>query len=440
MMQEIMHPPKETWGKLAERPVIENSELEKQVREIMINVRKEGDSMLLNYRRLFDKCNDDKLAVPFEDIENAGKLLDPELKDAIRLASSNIEKFHAAQKPSDIKVTTMPGVVCSRKTMPLERVGLYVPGGSAPLFSTVLMLAIPARIAGCREVVIATPPGKDGKVHPAILYSAYLSGVTTIFAVGGAHAVAAMTFGTETVPVVDKLFGPGNQYVTMAKQLASMWGTAIDLPAGPSEVAIIADGGTIPEFVSADILSQAEHGEDSQVILAVTDKEILPAINASLEKQIKSMPRRREIEGSLKHSYSLVFENRDLLMEFINLYAPEHLIIATSDYRELSAGVRNAGSVFLGSYTPESVGDYASGTNHTLPTNGYARAWSGVSLESFLKNITFQEVSSAGLPLLGNATGIMAAAEELEAHKLAVTVRLEHIKKSFEKPWEPSIH
>ncbi len=439
-MKTIVHPPKDTWRNLAERPVMENRELENRVREIMLNVKEGGDKMLLNYRSRFDRCDDGQLVVPAEDIRNAEKKVSRELKDAIHLASGNIEKFHSAQRPEDLTVTTMAGVVCSRKAVPVERVGLYVPGGTAPLFSTVLMLAVPARLAGCSEVIICTPPGKDGKVHPAILYAASISGVTSVYSAGGAHAIAAMTFGTETIRAADKLFGPGNQYVTMAKQLASMWGTPIDLPAGPSEVAIIADRSTRPEFVSADILSQAEHGEDSQVILTVTDENILPAIYSSLEEQVRHLPRRREIEGSLKNSLSLVFENRELLMEFINLYAPEHLIISSSDYRDLSSQVRNAGSVFLGSYTPESVGDYASGTNHTLPTNGFAKAWSGVSLESFMKKITFQEVSSSGLPLLGNATGIMADAEDLAAHKLAVDVRLEYIKKSFEKPWEPSIH
>ncbi len=440
MLKKIVHPPKEKWPELAKRPVLDTGELESQVRDIMTEVRDGGDRSLLYYRDLYDRAYGNGLEVPFEEMEKAGDELSFQLKDAINLAARNIEKFHKAQMPRDINVATMAGVTCSRKCLPLEKVGLYVPGGTAPLFSTVLMLAIPARIAGCREITVCTPPGENGKVHPAILHAAFISGVTSLYSVGGAHAVAAMTFGTETIPAVDKLFGPGNQYVTMAKQAASMWGTAIDLPAGPSELAIIADTGSNPDFVSADILSQAEHGPDSQVILTATTQEVLTPVFGSLKRQLQKLPRYNTIVKSLENSIALVFEDYNTLMEFINLYAPEHLIISTSNYRELQRNVKNAGTVFLGRFTPESTGDYSSGANHTLPTNGFAKGWSGVDLESFMKRVTFQEVSSSGLPLVGEAAETMALAEGLDGHALAVSVRLDHIKNSLQRPWEPSIH
>jgi histidinol dehydrogenase len=440
IMQTIINPPRDSWKGLSERPLIENTSLEKDVRDIMEEVRSDGDKALRKFSSLFDSADPGNFRVPGEEIINSGSKLDSRLRDAMNLAAKNIEAFHQAQVPPVISVSTMPGVLCSQKWLPVERVGLYIPGGTAPLFSTVLMLGIPARIAGCREVILCTPPGKQSAVHPAILYAAHQSGIQTIFSVGGAQAIAAMTFGTETIPAVDKIFGPGNQWVTMAKQIAASHGTAIDLPAGPSEVAIIADKSVPANFIAADLLSQAEHGTDSQVLLATTDGKIVDQVKMELERLLFRLPRVEITRKALESCKIIVFENYDLLMDFINTYAPEHLIIATENYRLLKEKVVNAGSVFLGNYTPESAGDYASGTNHTLPTNGFARAWSGVGTDSFMKKISFQEITADGLEGIGQTIEFMAAAEDLEAHRQAVRVRLDFLNSKKNAKWDQSIH
>lgn len=426
-MEIINNPPLEEWEKLCSRPLIDNAKLEKEVKSIMEDVRRGGDRALRDYTRKLDGVDIDDLLVPVEKIALSGNDLSPRLKEAISLAIKNIEKFHAAQKPADVNVTTMPGVDCSMRYLPIEKVGLYIPGGTAPLFSTVLMLGLPARIAGCREVILCTPPGKSGKIHPAILYAAACSSVTSVYSIGGAQAIAAMAWGTETIPRVDKIFGPGNQWVTMAKQVAASSGIAIDLPAGPSEVLVVADGSVPPEFLAADLLSQAEHGADSQVLLLTTDRDIIKPVQIEIERLMNRLPRKEITLKALEYSKLLVFNEYDVLMEFVNAYAPEHLIIATDNYKQLAGMVRNAGSVFLGNYTPESAGDYASGTNHTLPTNGYARAWGGVGTEAFMKRVTFQEVSPEGLQMLGPMVELMAREEQLEAHRQAVRVRLDHL-------------
>jgi histidinol dehydrogenase len=354
--------------------------------------------------------------------------ISPGLKKAIELASANIEKFHTAQKPEIRKVETMPGVICWQKPVAIEKVGLYIPGGTAPLFSTVLMLAIPARIAGCKEIVLCTPPGKNGKIHPAILFAAKFAGVKKVFKLGGVQAIGAMAYGTESVPKVHKIFGPGNQYVTAAKQLVSMNEVAIDMPAGPSEVMVVADETSNPAFVASDLLSQAEHGADSQVILVANSQDLIEQVKNEISRQLEKLPRKEFAKKSLENSVLIVMENEQETVDLINEYAPEHLILSTKNYTELAEKVTNGGSVFLGNFTPESTGDYASGTNHTLPTNGWARSYSGVNLDSFLKKITFQEISGDGLKSIGPAIEMMAAAEELEAHKNAVSLRLKEIK------------
>lgn len=439
-MQIYSNPPRENWEKLCSRPLLDNSSLEKEVRAILEQVRNEGDRALVKFSKRFDSVDIGQFRIADEKISLSGKLLDNRLKDAVKLAAKNIEKFHVAQKPAEISVTTMPGVVCSQRSLPVERAGLYIPGGTAPLFSTVLMLGIPARIAGCKEVILCTPPDSTGEVHPAILYAARESGITAVYRIGGAQAIAAMTFGTESIPAVDKIFGPGNQWVTMAKQIAASLGKAIDLPAGPSEVAVVADNSVPPSFVAADLLSQAEHGSDSQVLLATVDRELTDSVTIEMERLVNRLPRKDIARKALEHCNMMVFEDYGTLMDFINAYAPEHLILATKNYKELSGRVLNAGSVFLGIFTPESAGDYASGTNHTLPTNGFARAWSGVGTESFMKKITFQEISSGGLELLGPTVEFMASAEELEAHRQAVRVRLDHITGKKNASWDQSIH
>ncbi len=439
-MKIIINPPVAEWEKLCSRPLLENVKLEREVRIIMDEVRKGGDEMLRIFSRKFDGVEIDRLEVSGEKIEESAGLLDDRLKDAINIAVKNIEAFHLAQKPSEIKVTTMPGVECSMRYLPIERVGLYIPGGTAPLFSTVLMLGIPARIAGCREVVLCSPPGESGSIHPAILYAASQASVKSVFCVGGAQAIAAMAYGTENVPKVDKIFGPGNQWVTMAKQIAASSGIAIDLPAGPSEVVVVADKSVPPEFIAADLLSQAEHGPDSQVMLLTTDREIIEPARVEIERLLNRLPRKEITAAALKYGSIVVFDNYDLLMDFVNDYAPEHLIIATTNYNQLAEKVLNAGSVFLGNYTPESAGDYASGTNHTLPTNRFARAWSGVGTEAFMKRISFQEISGGGLQALGPMIEFMAQAEKLEAHRQAVKVRLDHLTRQSNFSWEQSIH
>lgn len=375
-------------------------------------------------KKKFDKVVLASLAVSEEEQQEAENLVSEDLKAAIRLAKQNIETFHAAQRFEGKKVQTQPGVTCWQKAVAIEKVGLYIPGGTAPLFSTVLMLAVPARIAGCKEIVLCTPPGRDGKVHPAVLFAAKVAGVNRIFKAGGIQAIAAMAYGTESVPKVYKIFGPGNQYVTAAKQLVSLRDVAIDMPAGPSEVEVLADETANPIFVAADLLSQAEHGVDSQAILITTSVELQQAVKVEVERQLALLPRKEIAEKSLANSKLIVVDSMAEAIELTNAYAPEHLIIETEDYLSVAERIVNAGSVFLGSLTPESAGDYASGTNHTLPTNGYAKAYSGVSLDSFIRKITFQEIKPEGLNIIGPAIELMAANEQLDAHKNAVSVRL----------------
>ncbi len=439
-MQTFINPPVTEWEQLCRRPQLDHSKLEKEVRAIMDEVRAGGDKSLRKFSKKFDGVDIENLKADEAEIKGAESVLDDRLKDAIKLAAQNIEKFHKAQKPAEVRVTTMPGVECSMKYLPIERVGLYIPGGTAPLFSTVLMLGIPARIAGCKDIILCTPPGKNGKIHPAILYAASIASVTSVFRTGGAQAIAAMAMGTESIPRVDKIFGPGNQWVTMAKQLAASEGMAIDLPAGPSEVAVIADSSVPPAFIAADLLSQAEHGEDSQVMLVTTDRNIIEPVMVEIERLLNRLPRKEISVKALEHCRMIVFDSYDVVMDFINEYAPEHLIIASKNYKHLSEKVINAGSVFLGNYTPESAGDYASGTNHTLPTNGFARAWSGVGTGAFMKRTSFQEITAEGLQKLGPVVEFMAQAEELEAHRQAVKVRLDYIISKTNATWDQSIH
>ena len=423
-MEKILYPQKQDWQKLTARPAAENVQLSEIVTKVFDAVKTERDTAVLHFTKEFDKADLSSLRVSKSAIDKAAALLSPELREAIEIAKNNIEKFHAAQEDKKEIIETTPGVFCRRESRAIERVGIYIPGGTAPLFSTVLMLGIPAKLAGCKRIILCTPPDQSGNVHPAILYTAALLGITDIFCVGGIQAIAAMVFGTETISKVDKIFGPGNQYVTAAKQYAQTLGVAIDMPAGPSEVLVIADKTCIPEFVAADLLSQAEHGADSQVILLSDNITVIEETIAVLEEQIISLPRKEIAKKALEKSKAILFADMNECIQFSNLYAPEHLIIATQNANKLSADVINAGSVFLGNYSCESVGDYASGTNHTLPTNGYARNYSGVSLDSFVKKITFQEVTKEGLKNLGPAVELMAEAEELFAHKNAVTIRL----------------
>jgi histidinol dehydrogenase len=422
-MKVIINPPKSQWPSLCQRPQIELDFLDGSVKNILNRVRKSGDEALKELTFQFDKVQVNELQVTTAEIEEAVTEVSNSLKAAILSASKNIEVFHAAQKRSVEKIETMPGVICWRKATPIQKVGIYIPGGSAPLFSTVLMLGVPARLAGCEEVILCTPPDKNGKINPAILFAAQLTGVKKIYKVGGAQAIAAMAFGTESIPSVSKIFGPGNQYVTKAKQLISQEGIAIDMPAGPSEVLVIADKEANPTFVAADLLSQAEHGADSQVVLATTDSDLLSKVAAEIEKQVSALPRKEIALEALSNSLSLQFNNQNDLIEFVNEFAPEHLIINTTDYNQLVDRIVNAGSIFLGPYTPEAAGDYASGTNHTLPTNGFAKAFGGVSLESFTKYITVQQISKSGLELLGPIVEEMAEAEQLKGHAMAVRVR-----------------
>ncbi len=428
-MQVIRYPEPARWPELTRRPVFDWSALEVQVQPIVEAVARSGDEALRRFTRQFDGVTLEHFAVPEAEFDAAERTLAPELKDAIGQAAANIERFHAAQAEAVQVVETMPGVRCWRKALPIERVGLYVPGGSAPLFSTVLMLAVPARLAGCARVVLCTPPRTDGSVHPAILFAARLAGIAEVYRVGGAQAIAAMALGTESVPRVDKIFGPGNQYVTAAKQLVQRQGVAIDLPAGPSEVLVVADDTAVPAFVAADLLSQAEHGPDSQVVLVALSEALLEATLDELEAQLATLPRADIARQALAHSRAIVVRTPDEALAFANAYAPEHLILALAEAERWAGEVQHAGSVFLGHYTPESAGDYASGTNHTLPTNGYARAWSGVSLDSFVRKTTFQHITPEGLQRLGPIVETMAAAEALEAHRRAVSIRLAFAKK-----------
>lgn len=428
-MEIVRYPDISEWPLLQKRFELDVTALFDTVRKILDDVRVEGDLAVYRYGEQFDKVKLDHLQVSQEEIQEADALLSEDLKLAIRIAQANIEKFHIAQRFAEQKVETMPGVTCWQKAVPIEKVGLYIPGGTAPLFSTVLMLAIPARIAGCHEIILCTPPNVEGKVHPAILYAAQVAGVNQIFKVGGVQAIASMAYGTETIPNVYKIFGPGNQYVTAAKQLVSLKEVAIDMPAGPSEVEIIADETADPAFIAWDFLSQAEHGSDSQSILLTTSEQLANDVIAEIEKQVQQLPRKELTEKSLKNSRIIIFQNYDEIVLFTNQYGPEHLIINTANYADIKCQILNAGSVFLGSYTPESAGDYASGTNHTLPTKGYAKMYSGVNLDSFIKKITFQEITADGLRALGPTIEVMAANEQLDAHKNAVTVRLAALNK-----------
>ena len=420
----ISNPDKSQWQEILKRPVMNTENLFDTVRSVIDRVKEEGDRAVLDYEEKFDKVVLASLAVSEEEQQEAENLVSEDLKAAIRLAKQNIETFHAAQRFEGKKVQTQPGVTCWQKAVAIEKVGLYIPGGTAPLFSTVLMLAVPARIAGCKEIVLCTPPGRDGKVHPAVLFAAKVAGVNRIFKAGGIQAIAAMAYGTESVPKVYKIFGPGNQYVTAAKQRVSLRDVAIDMPAGPSEVEVLADETANPIFVAADLLSQAEHGVDSQAILITTSVELQQAVKVEVERQLALLPRKEIAEKSLANSKLIVVDSMTEAIELTNAYAPEHLIIETEDYLSVAERIVNAGSVFLGSLTPESAGDYASGTNHTLPTNGYAKAYSGVSLDSFIRKITFQEIKPEGLNIIGPAIELMAANEQLDAHKNAVSVRL----------------
>ena len=423
-MKKIIYPEKKDWMEILRRPVLNTDTLRNTVKEVLDKVKTEGDKAVREYEERFDKVKLDSLGVTETEIAEAEKEVPIELKAAIMLAQKNIHTFHSSQRFEGKKVQTVPGVTCWQKAVAIEKVGLYIPGGTAPLFSTVLMLATPAQIAGCKEIVLCTPPDKEGKVHPAILYAAKLAGVNKIFKAGGVQAIAAMAYGTESVPKVYKIFGPGNQYVTAAKQLVSLRDVAIDMPAGPSEVEVLADETANPIFVAADLLSQAEHGVDSQAILITTSVELQQAVKVEVERQLALLPRKEIAEKSLANSKLIVVDSMAEAIELTNAYAPEHLIIETEDYLSVAERIVNAGSVFLGSLTPESAGDYASGTNHTLPTNGYAKAYSGVSLDSFIRKITFQEIKPEGLNIIGPAIELMAANEQLDAHKNAVSVRL----------------
>ena len=427
-MKKILYPNKADWAEMLRRPMQNVSTFFENVSTILKNVKANGDAAVLEYEEQFDKVKLASLVVTEEEMKEAESQVPIELKVAILLAQRNIYTFHKKQKFEGKKVETMEGVTCWQKAVGIEKVGLYIPGGTAPLFSTVLMLAVPAKIAGCKEIVLCTPPDKEGKINPAILYAAQVSGVSKIFKAGGVQAIGAMAYGTESVPKVYKIFGPGNQYVMAAKQQVAMHDVAIDMPAGPSEVMVIADETSNPAFVAADLLSQAEHGVDSQVVLVTTSEKFLGEVEYEVQHQLSRLPRWQIAEKSLENSKLFLVKDMDEAIEMANEYAPEHLIIETKDYMDLAEKVVNAGSVFLGAYTPESAGDYASGTNHTLPTNGYAKAYSGVSLDSFIRKITFQEINREGIQNIGPAIEVMASNEHLDAHKNAVSVRLNSLK------------
>ena len=423
-MEFIKYPNKETWKDILKRPSIDNLSLEATVKEILLNVQENGQSAVKKYTLQFDKVVIENALVSSDEFLIAEKATPEDLKNAIQLAKNNIEKFHTVQKEEVKFIETLPGVKCWRKSVAIQKIGLYIPGGTAPLFSTILMLGVPAKLAGCQEIILCTPPDVNGVVNPAILYTAKLIGITKVFKIGGVQAIGAMAYGTELVPQVYKIFGPGNQYVTCAKQLINKQGVAIDMPAGPSEVAILVDDSCIPEFVAADLLSQAEHGSDSQVILVATEEKLIEAIQIELKKQLIILPRKDLASKALDNSKAILVKNNEEALELLNEYAPEHLIIACKEDEKIAEQVVNAGSVFLGNYSCESAGDYASGTNHTLPTNGYAKAYSGVSLDSFVKKITFQKLSKEGIHSIGPAIELMAEAEGLQAHKNAVTLRI----------------
>ncbi|TDQ31445.1 histidinol dehydrogenase [Zeaxanthinibacter enoshimensis] len=429
-MKVIREPGKEQWEEILARPTQRFEQLEDTVREIFKEVQQQGDRAVLKFTAKFDGLELDHMKVPSDVIESRAKDVPDALKQAIELAKSNITKFHKAQISERVSVETSPGVRCWQEKRPIEKVGLYIPGGSAPLFSTVLMLAIPARIAGCKEIILCTPPSRDGEIDPAICYAAKSCGIDKIFKVGGIQAIAAMTFGTETIPAVYKIFGPGNQYVTVAKQWATRYGIAIDMPAGPSELMVVADESADAAFVASDLLSQAEHGPDSQVILVATSESLLSSVAGELKEQLSLLPRKDIAEKAISNSKFIYVTTEEQVAELINAYGPEHLIVCMEAEEFIVNRIINAGSVFLGNYTPESAGDYASGTNHTLPTNGYARQYSGVNLDSFTKSITFQKITADGMETIGSAIEIMAEAEGLQAHKNAVTLRLREIAKN----------
>jgi histidinol dehydrogenase len=422
-MQVVINPGRERWKALLQRPYVDNTNVLNAVQMILNAVKQHGDEAVFSLTKKFDGFEAESLKVTETEFNEAESQVPDTLKDAIQQARQNIEAFHLRQITSVEKIETMPGVQCWRKAVGIERVGLYIPGGTAPLFSTVLMLGIPAIIAGCKEIVLCTPASANGKVHPAVLFAASTIGITTIFKVGGAQAIAAMAYGTQTIPAVAKIFGPGNQYVTAAKQMVQMQGVAIDMPAGPSEVCVLADESANAAFIAADLLSQAEHGADSQVLLVTNTEAIVQQVQLEVEKQLAVLPRAALAEQSLANSKAVVVENRDEAIELVNAYAAEHLIISCVDAEEIAEKIVNAGSVFIGAYSPESVGDYASGTNHTLPTNGFARAYSGVSVDSYVKKITFQRLTKEGLERIGPAVTAMAEAEGLQAHAEAVRIR-----------------
>ncbi|MBE6331646.1 MAG: histidinol dehydrogenase [Bacteroidales bacterium] len=426
-MTTYLYPNKSEWGEIVKRPTFDNSQLRDLVSGLLQQIREGGDKVLRELEAKFDHCTLTDLQVSADEFAEARRVIAPELADAIDNASRNIHAFHASQKFDGVKVETQPGVVCWQKSIPIDKVGLYIPGGTAPLFSTVLMLAIPAKIAGCGEIVLCTPPNAEGKVNPAILYAATVAGVTKVYKVGGVQAIGALAYGTESVPKVYKIFGPGNQFVQMAKQLVSLRDVAIDMPAGPSEVCVVADADADPEYVASDFLSQAEHGADSQAILVTDSEALAKKFETVMAAQLKLLKRQELTRKSLEHSKVIVLRDQDEVMELVNEYAPEHLILNTRNYATLADKVRNAGSVFLGPFSPESAGDYASGTNHTLPTNGYAKAYNGVNLDSYMRKVTFQELSADGLRSLGPIIEVMAQNEQLDAHKNAVTVRLRNL-------------
>lgn len=426
-MKTYVNPTRKEWTEIMTRPMIDTTSLHDQVSVVLNDVYKNGDDALRKYTLLYDHVQVDDFIVSDNETDNSENLLSDSLKMAIHAAAANIAEFHRSQQQPVSKIETTEGVYCWQKQVPIDKIGIYIPGGSAPLFSTVLMLAIPAKIAGCDDVIMCTPPSSEGKIHPAILYAAKLSGIHRIFRLGGIQAIGAMAYGTETIPKVYKIFGPGNQYVMAAKQLVSMNQVAIDIPAGPSEVMVVADNQSNAQFVAADLLSQAEHGADSQVILVAKSVDFIEKVKREIIIQAKQLPREEIVQKALENSELVVFDDQINTIDFINEYAPEHLIICTSNYVEIASKIKNAGSVFLGGYTPESAGDYASGTNHTLPTNGWARSYNGVNIDSYIKKITFQEITTAGLHKLSTIIEPMAEAEELHGHKNAVSLRINHL-------------
>lgn len=427
-MKIFENPNPKDWAKLLERPTKTVDDIEAIVNDVFYEVKTSGDDAIKSYTSKFDKVDLDSLVVSEAEIEEAIERVSKKLKKAIKLAKSNIKAFHKAQKTDKVVLKTMKGVTCWQEKRPIQKVGLYIPGGTAPLFSTVLMLAIPAKIAGCKDIVLCSPPNKEGKIADEILYAAKLCGVIKIVKVGGIQAIAGLTFGTASIPQVYKIFGPGNQYVTVAKQLATKYGVAIDMPAGPSELLVMADASANPAYVASDLLSQAEHGSDSQVILVTTSKRFAEEVNTEVKSQLEALPRKAMASDAINNSKSIVVENNEIALELIDAYGPEHFIVATNDNDYFVENIGNAGSVFIGDYTPESAGDYASGTNHTLPTNGFSKAYSGVNLDSFQKSMTFQKISQKGIKNIGPAIELMAEAEGLQAHKNAITLRLKDLE------------